>query len=230
MILREYVKGDISLNKKSYTSTIITIFIAVVILSSFVFGVSSYYENYRDKIFKSTGGYHFRIVSTISSNDAKNLQSNRYIKKLGLFNTKDIDESFGSKKKIKLFQMDDNSLSTIKSWLKEGKIPKANEIMISDDMAREINKNINDTLEVKGNKYIISGIFYDTTYEYEELYNIFLNVEQDILLKSGEELSSFMWYKNIFKTYNLSNKIIKLKAIYISNTNTCRHAFVSRDS
>ncbi|WP_029452912.1 FtsX-like permease family protein [Clostridium algidicarnis] len=208
MILREYVKGDISLNKKSYISTIITIFLAVVILSTFVFGVSSYYKSYRDIIGKSTGGYHFRIVNTISSNDAKSLQSNRYIKKLGLFNNKVIEEGFGSKEKTELFEMDENSLSTIESWLKEGSLPSPNEIMISNDMAREINKNINDNLEVNGNNYMISGIYYDTTYEYEEFYNIFLNVEQDKLLESGEELSPFIWYKNIFKTYSLSEEIV----------------------
>ncbi|MBB6697745.1 ABC transporter permease [Clostridium algidicarnis] len=208
MILREYVKGDISLNKKSYISTIITIFLAVVILSTFVFGVSSYYKSYRDIIGKSTGGYHFRIVNTISSNDAKSLQSNRYIKKLGLFNNKVIEEGFGSKEKTELFEMDENSLSTIESWLKEGSLPSPNEIMISNDMAREINKNINDNLEVNGNNYIISGIYYDTTYEYEEFYNIFLNVQQDKLLESGEELSPFIWYKNIFKTYSLIEEIV----------------------
>lgn len=209
MILHEYVKGDISLNKKSYISTIITIFLAVVILSTFVFGVSSYYKSYRDIIGKSTGGYHFRIVNTISSNDAKNLQSNRYIKKLGLFNNKVIEEGFGSKEKTELFKMDNNSLSTIESWLKEGSLPKPNEIMISNDMAREINKNINDNLEVNGNNHMISGIYYDTTYEYEKFYNIFLNVEQDKLLESGEELSPFIWYKSIFKTYSLSEEIVK---------------------
>ncbi|WP_313233834.1 FtsX-like permease family protein [Tissierella praeacuta] len=217
MILHEYVKGDISLNKKSYTSTIITIFLAVVILSTFVFGVSSYYKCYRDIIGKSTGGYHFRIVNSISSNDAKNLQENRYIKKLGLFNNKVIDEGFGSKEKTKLSQMDNNALSTIESWLKEGSLPKPNEIMISNDMAKEINKNVSDTLEVNGNNYIISGIYYDTTYEYQNFYNIFLNVEQDKLLESGEELSPFIWYKNIFKTYSLSKEIVNnLETEYIT--------------
>lgn len=208
MILREYVKGDIILNRKSYKSTIITIFLAVIILSTFVFGVSSYYKSYRDLIGNSTGGYHFRIVNNISSNDAKNLQENRYIKKLGLFNNKVLDQSFGSKEKTMFFKMDENSLSTIESWLKEGSLPKPNEIMISNSMARETNKTINDTLEVDGNSYKISGIYYDITYEYDEMYNIYLNVEQDKLLESKDELSPFIWYKNIFKTYSLSEEIM----------------------
>ncbi len=208
MIFKEYIKGDIRLNKKSYTSTIITIFLAVLILSTFVFGVSSYYKSYRDIIDKSTGGYHFRIVNRISSKDAKSLTANRYIKKLGLYNNKVINQGFGSKEKSKLFKMDENVLSTIESWLKKGELPKPNQIMISNDMAREIKKDVNDTLELEGNNYIISGIYYDTTYEYQEFYNMFLNVEQETLIESGEELSPFIWYKNIFKTYDLSKKIV----------------------
>lgn len=208
MILHEYVKGDIRLNRKSYRSTIITIFLAVIILSTFVFGVSSYYKSYRDSVGDSTGSYHFRLINSISNKDAKSLQSNRYIKKLGLFNSKVLDKSFGSKEKTILYKMDENSLSTIESWLKEGSLPKPNEIMISNSMAKETNKIINDTLEVDGNKYKISGIYYDITYEYDEMYSIYLNIEQDKLLQSEEELYPFIWYKNIFKTYSLSEEIM----------------------
>lgn len=208
-ILKEYVKGDIKNNRKSYNSTILTIFLAVLILSTFVFGVSSYYKSYRDTIAESTGGYHFRIVNRISSKDSNNLIANRYIKKVGFFNTREVEEGFGSKGKTKLFKMDDNALSIIKSWLKEGELPKDGEVMISNDMAREIGKSSGDNIEFGGNIYIISGIYYDTTYEYQEFYNIFLKVSQDALLQSGEELSPFIWYKNIFRTYSLSEQVVE---------------------
>ncbi len=208
-ILKEYVKGDIKNNRKSYNSTILTIFLAVLILSTFVFGVSSYYKSYRDTIAESTGGYHFRIVNGISSKDSNNLIANRYIKKVGFFNTREVEEGFGSKGKTKLFKMDDNALSIIKSWLKEGELPKDGEVMISNDMAREIVKSSGDNIEFGGNIYKISGIYYDTTYEYQEFYNIFLKVSQDALLQSGEELSPFIWYKNIFRTYSLSEQVVE---------------------
>lgn len=208
-ILKEYIKGDVKTNRKSYNSTIITIFLAVLILSTFVFGISSYYKSYRDVIANSTGGYHFRIVNRISNYDANNLVSNRHIKKIGFFNTKELNQGFGSKEKTKLFQMDDNALSTIKSWLKEGTLPKNGEVMISNDMAREIGKTVGDNIESEGNIYYIAGIYYDTTYEYQEFYNIFLNVNQNNLLESGEELSPFIWYKNIFRTYSLSKELVE---------------------
>ena len=207
-IFKEYIKEDIENNRKSYNSTRITIFLAVLILSTFLFGVSSYFESYRDLISKNTGGYHFRIISPISNEDANNLIFNRHIEKVGFFNIIDLKESFGSKAKTKLFKMDDNALSTIKSWLKQGRLPKGGEIMISNDMAREIGKTVGDNIEFGGNTYNIAGIYYDTTYEYQEFYNIFLNVDQNSLLNSGEELSPFIWYKNIFRTYSLSEQIL----------------------
>ena len=128
-IYKEYIKGDIENNRKSYNSTRITIFLAVLILSTFLFGVSSYFESYRDLISKNTGGYHFRIISPISNKDANNLTFNRHIEKVGFFNIIDLKESFGSKAKTKLFKMDDNAFSTIKSWLKQGRLPEDGEII-----------------------------------------------------------------------------------------------------
>lgn len=209
MIFNKYVLGDISINKKSYISTIITIFLAVVILSTFIFGVSSYYKSYRDLIANTTGGYHFRIVNEISKNDALSLKNNRNINKLGLFNTSIIDESFGSKPKLMLFRMDENSLSTLSSWIKEGSLPKEGEVMISNDMSREINKNINDLITIDNKTYPISGIYYDITYEFHELYNVYLNINQDKLLEEYDEFIPFIWYKNIFKTYYLSEEIME---------------------
>ncbi|MBW4828472.1 MAG: hypothetical protein KZY61_10905 [Clostridiaceae bacterium] len=208
-ILKEYVKGDIKTNRKNYNSTITTIFLAVLILSTFVFGISSYYKSYRDVIANSTGGYHFRIVNRISNQDANNLVSNRHIKKIGFFNTKELNQGFGSKEKTKLFQMDDNALSIIRSWLKKGTLPKDGEVIISNDMSKETGKSLGDNIELDDQIYNISGIYCDTTYEYQEFYNIFLNVNQANLLQSEEELSPFIWYKNIFRTYNLSEELME---------------------
>lgn len=229
-IFKEYIKGDIKNNRKSYNSTRITIFLAVLILSTFLFGVSSYFESYKDLIFKNTGGYHFRIINPIPNKDANNLIFNRHIEKVGFFNTIDLKESFGSKAKTRLFKMDDNALSTIKSWLKQGRLPEDGEIMISNDMAREIGKTVGDSIEFGGNTYNIVGIYYDTNYEYQEFYNIFLNVNQNSLLNCGEELSSFIWYKNIYRTYSLSEQILdnlETKDItYVYNDLYLNRAFV----
>lgn len=208
-IFKTYVKGDIKNNRKSYNSTRITIFLAVVILSTFVFGVASYFKSYIDMLNHNIGGAHFRIISTISSKDANNLVSNRHIKKIGFFNIKEIKEGFGSKEKAKLFRMDDNAISTMKSSLKEGELPKEGQVMISDNMSREIGKGLGDNIEVENKIYHISGIHYDTTHEYKNFYNIYINVSQDTLLHSKEELSPFIWYKNIYRTYGLSEKIIE---------------------
>lgn len=229
-IFKEYIKGDIKNNRKSYNSTRITIFLAVLILSTFVFGVSSYFQSYRDIISKNTGGYHFRIISPISNKDANNLIFNRHIEKIGFFNTMDLKESFQYKAETRLFKMDDNAFSTIKSWLKQGELPKAGEIIISNDMAREIGKTVGDSIEFGGNSYNITGIYYDTNYEYQEFYNIFLNANQSSLLNSGEELSLFIWYKNIFRTYSLSEQILdnlETKDItYVYNMMYLNRAFV----
>ena len=229
-IYKKYIKGDIENNRKSYNSTRITIFLAVLILSTFLFGVSSYFESYRDLISKNTGGYHFRIISPISNKDANNLTFNRHIEKVGFFNTIDLKESFGSKAKTKLFKMDDNAFSTIKSWLKQGRLPEDGEIIISNDMAREIGKTVGDSIEFGGNTYNIVGIYYDTTYEYQEFYNIFLNVNQNSLLNNGEELSPFIWYRSIFRTYSLSEQILdnlETKDItYVYNMVYLNRAFV----
>ena len=48
------------------------------------------------------------------------------------------DIKIGSKEKTKLFKMDDNAMSTMEYSLKEGKLPKDGQVMISDDMAKEI--------------------------------------------------------------------------------------------
>ena len=207
-IFKEYIKGDIKNNRKNYNSTRITIFLAVLILSTFSFAVASYFKSNTDKIAEFTGGYHFRIFDTISSKDANNLVSNRHIKKVGFLDTKEIEEGFGSKEKTKLLKMDDNTLSTIKSSLKEGELPKDGEIMISDRMAREIEKSVGNNLEIENNAHYISGIYYDTVDENQNSYRIYLNANQESLLESGEELSSFIWYKNVLKTYDLSEKII----------------------
>lgn len=47
-IFKEYIKGDIKNNRKSYNSTRITIFLAVLILSTFLFGVFSYFKSFMD--------------------------------------------------------------------------------------------------------------------------------------------------------------------------------------
>jgi len=154
------------------------------------------------------GGSQFRIISTISSQDANNLVSNRHIEKVGFFNTKELEKGFGSKEKTKLFKMDDNAMSTREFSLKEGKLPKDGQVMISDDMAKEIGKHLGDNIEIEDKIYHISGIYYGTTHGYQNFYNIYLNVSQEILLESGEELSPFIWYKNIYRTYSLSEEIM----------------------
>ncbi len=209
MILKDYVKGELRKNKKIYKSTVITIFLAVLVLATFVFGVFSYYKSYRDLIGKTTGGYHFRIVSEISKKDAKSLRNNRHIKKLGLFSSELLGGGFGSKEKLMLLKMDDNAFSTIESWIKEGSLPRENEIMVSNDMARELGKSIGDRLEIKGEAYKISAIYYDITYEFDEVYNVYLNIPQEKLLASEESFSPFIWYKNIFRTYSLSEKLME---------------------
>ncbi len=73
-------------------------------------------------------------------------------------NTIVLEESFGSKAKTKLFKMDDNAFSTIKSWLKQGRLPEDGEIIISNDMAREIGKTVGDSIKFGGNTYNIAGI------------------------------------------------------------------------
>ncbi|MEW8973392.1 MAG: ABC transporter permease, partial [Tissierellaceae bacterium] len=229
-ILKEYIKGDIENNKKSYNSTIITIFLAVVILSTFVFGVSSYFKSDIDMVTESIGGYHFRIISRISSKDANNLVSNRHIKKLGFFNIRELEKGFGSKEKTRIFRMDDNALSTIKSWLKEGTLPKDGQVMISNDMSTEIGKTIGDNIEFEGNEYYISGIYYKRPNEYQNFYSIYLNVNQDTLLHSKEELSTFIWYKNIYRTFSLSKKIMEnfetKDIVYVYNEVYLNRAFV----
>ncbi len=229
-ILKEYIKGDIKNNKKTYNSTIITIFLAVIILSTFVFGVSSYFKSYIEMVTEDIGGYHFKIISRISSKDANNLVSNRHIKKLGFFNTKELEEGFGSKEKAKVYRMDDDALSTIKYLIKEGVLPKDGQVMISNDMSKETGKTIGDNIELEGNAYYISGIYYDRTYEHQNFYNIYLNVNQDTLLHSKEELSPFICYKNIYRTFSLSRKIMEnletKDVVYVYNEVYLDRAFV----
>src|SRR5699024_7211654 len=196
-IFKEYIKGDIKNNRKSYNSTRITIFLAVLILSNFVCGVLSYYNTVKDMPSDNMAGAQFRIISTISSQDANNLVSNRHIKKIGFFNTKELEEGFGPKEKTKLFKMDDNAMSTMEFSLKEGKLHKDGKVMISDDMAKEIGKYLGDNIEIEDKIYHISGIYYDAIHGYQNFYNIYLNVSQRVLLESGKELSPFIWYKNI---------------------------------
>ena len=207
-ILKEYVKGDIKNNRKSYNSTRITIFLAVVILSTFLFGVFSYFKSFLDMPDSNMGGSHFRIISEISNKDANNLVLNRHIDKIGFFNTRELDLGFGSREKTKILNMDDNALSTVKSSIKEGELPKNGQVMLSDNMTREIGKEIGDNIEIEENTYYISGIYYDKTPEYQGFYQIYLNSSQDTLLHSKQSLSPFIWYKNIRKTYNLSQEII----------------------
>lgn len=208
-IFKEYVKGDIKNNRKSYNSTRITIFLAVLILSTFIFGVFSYFKSYLNIPNVNIGDSHFRIISTISSKDANDLVSNRHIDKIGFFNVKEIEEGFGSKEKTKLFKMDNNTLSIKKSALKEGSLPQNSQVMINEDMSKGIGKNIGDKIEIKGKEYYISGIFYNDIHEYEDFYNVYLNVNQETLLNSKEELSPFIWYKNIYRTYSLSEEIME---------------------
>lgn len=207
-IFKEYVKGDIKNNRKNYNSTRITIFLAVLILSTFASGVFSYFKSFMDMPVDNMGRSQFKIISPISSQDANNLVSNRNIKKVGFFNTKEIEEGFGSKDKTKLFKMDDNAMSTMEFSLKEGKLPKDGQVMISDDMAKEIGRNLGDNVEIEDKTYYISGIYYNTIHGYQNLYNIYLNVSQKVLLESGQELSPFIWYKNIYRTYSLSEEIM----------------------
>lgn len=209
MIFREYLRGDLKLNRKSYKSSILTIFLAVVILSSFSLGLMSYFTSFRNMVGRHTGGYHFRIVSTISSEDANKLMGNRYIEKLGFFYNKTLPDSFGSKDETLLASMDENALTTIESWLLEGSMPHVGELLISNYMAKEIGKSIGDSIELAGKTYPIAGIYKDSGYDYERHYTVFLNSDQESLLKSGQELSPFFWFKNVFSTYRISEKIME---------------------
>lgn len=208
MIFPEYIKGDIRVNKKSYTSTMITIFLAVLILSNFTFGIVSYFNSFRNMIKDHTAGYHFRILTELETKDANELLGNRHIKKIGFFNKEKLNEGFGSKEETILIRIDDTALETVKFMLKKGNLPKNNEILISDYMEREIDKSIGDILLLDGQAYKVSGIYSDIGYDYEKHYNVFLNQEQSSLLSSGRKLSPFIWYKNIFKTYSTSRNIM----------------------
>lgn len=208
-IFKEYIKGDIKNNRKSYNSTRVTIFLAVLILSTFIFGVFSYFKSYLNMPNINMGDSQFRIISTISSKDANSLITNRHIEKIGFSKTEEIEEGFGSKEKIKLFKMDNDALSIKKPTLKEGSLPQSGQIMINENMSKEIEKNIEDKIEIKGKEYYISGIFYNDMHYYQDLYNVYLNVSQESLLNSKEELSPFIWYKNIYRTYSLSEEIMQ---------------------
>lgn len=208
-IFKEYVKGDIKNNRKSYNSTRITIFLAVLILSTFIFGVFSYFKSYLNMPNINMGDSHFRIISPISSKDSNDLISNRHIAKIGFSKTQEIEEGFGSKEKIKLFKMDNDALNIKKPILKEGSLPQRGEIMISDDMSKEIGKSIGDKIEIEGKEYYISCISYNDVHEYQDFYNVYLNVSQETLLSSKEELSPFIWYKNMYRTYSLSEEVMQ---------------------
>lgn len=209
MIFREYLRGDFKLNSKSYKSSIVTIFLAVLILSSFTIGLMSYFTSFRNLIARHTGGYHFRIISSISSEDANSLLANRYIKKLGFLYNESLPDAFGSKSESLLIRMDENALGTIESWILDGDMPEAGQLLISNYMAKEINKSPGDSLELAGSIYPIAGTYKDPGYDYESHYSIFLNMEQESLLSSGQELSPIFWFKNVFSSYKISGEIME---------------------
>ena len=225
-ILNNFTLKNIKLNKKRSIVTIVGIVLSVALICAVTGMFSSFSKTVSNAIVKSEGDYHVAILD-VDKEDLKYYKYNHDVKKYY------IEKAIGvTEERIPIVAYDQNELDTLN--IEKGRLPKNNnEIIVSSDSPYKLNDTItinayvvpdnyeeflNQEVEIdeeelgeelnvdsteqlkKSLNYKVVGL-YDSNYGMGSLITKLDDMDQALSIK--------LVYKNIRKTYKITNKIKK---------------------
>lgn len=222
-IISELSSAQIKTNKRDTLATTLSIFLAVVLLGTVIFIISTLKANKYEYITTTVGDYHI-CLSDVNSAMLSTL-----------YNSKDIEKvSFD-----KIIQTDLNAVIIEKGAhrlsLKGFKIISGKEanydfeiIAPSRFLKNNPNLRIGSELKVKGKAYIIVGEYDDYAMSFEEsaLIGVLDDEGRDNLLKNEDGIEAYVWYKNPRDAYTLTKQYFdEFKIDYSESLDTGRLYF-----
>ena len=222
-ILNSFTLKNIKLNKKRSIVTIIGIVLSTALICTVAGMFSSFSKTVSNAIVKSEGDYHVAILD-VNKEDLKYYMYNHDVKKYY------VEKAIGvTEEEAPIIAYDQNELDTLN--IEKGRLPKNdNEIIVSSDSAYKLNDNItidayvvpdnyekllNKPVEIDetelGEELEVNNVNQTLTYKVVGLYdsNYGMGTLITKLDNPDKALSIKLVYKNIRKTYKITNKIKK---------------------
>lgn len=213
-ISNKYIKNSLVREKNKLVPIKITIIVAVIALSVFIFTMGSTIKNSREIAIKSYGDYHAAISVEMDSSKVELLEKNVSIDKIAYGKT--LDDEYGMENDFiyKINVADSNFIDLISTKLINGKIPeKVSEVIIPFSLSQDLNLRNGDLLKTKTKngeikEYIVTGNYDHSTYTWDNEIILYTFDEPENIKNTANAIT--LWYKDKSETYDITPKIYSL--------------------
>ena len=209
-IIRELAASVVNAGKKDALAVKTSILLAVIMMGSILFDITSFRKAEAEYFIANQGDYHASITEVdVSFYDA--LKKNPAIEKIAF------DRIVKTDRNAVIYERDDyfNQLKGYEPV--EGRRPeKDDELLVPDSfLKRNRDLHLNSTLEAEGKTYRIVGVYENNEISFDESYLIghLGDVSKDMLYNDSSGVEAYIWYKNPRDTYTLTREILQTRGI-----------------
>ncbi|WP_054251425.1 ABC transporter permease [Neofamilia massiliensis] len=206
-----YIYSSLKRDKESIKALKISIFIAVLSLSIFLFIFSSFVKNDQEAALDMYGDFQVLIFNDLNSAKVKILENNVNIEKLAFASRKDNFHIKNTDMDIELTAADSNYNEIVKKTLVDGRVAeKSDEILLPVDTARDYGFKLGDKLVVidsDGKEFsnTLVGLVDFDTLSWEKETIAYTYRDQEEIKNSANQIA--IWYKNIRDAYKVTPQL-----------------------
>lgn len=197
-IINELAKTSIERNKKDTLATKLSILMAVILLGSIIFIISSNKSDEYNYIKTFLGDYHVSLSQV-------NEKMYDYILNWDKVNKLEFTKSTDTNLNAVLYEKNSNSWEINSIEITKGRKPeKTNEIIVPNRFLVDNKEySLNSHILIHDKQYEIVGTFDDSSVSFETsvFYGILDDLSKESLFKSNDSISVDIWYQNPRDTY-----------------------------
>ncbi|MEJ8786160.1 ABC transporter permease [Peptoniphilus sp. HCN-40583] len=209
-IIGELAASVVNAGKKDALAVKTSILLAVIMMGSIVFDVTSFRKAEAEYFIANQGDYHASIAE-VDGSFYDELKKNPGIEKMAF------DRIVKTDRNAVIYEREDcfNHLKGFEPV--EGRRPeKDDELLVPDSfLMRNRDLHLNSTLEAEGKTYRIVGVYENPEISFDESYLIgrLGDVSKDELFEGSSGIEAYIWYKNPRDTYTLTREILQKRGI-----------------
>lgn len=210
-IYDEYIDNSLKKKKFSIRPLKISIFIAVLALSIFIFIMGSILESEKISSKEIFGDYHV-ILKADFKDKISLIADNVNVEKIGFLEEKPPEKVKNSNLKLKIFLLDENYSEILASRVKKGKLPENdNEIVLPILSAKDLGLKIGDFFKTENEgkeiTYRLVGLSDGYVGSWEDEIICYGYKPAEVLKNNPTQIA--IWYKNIKDTFKITPKIVE---------------------
>lgn len=209
-IIGELAASVVNAGKKDALAVKTSILLAVIMMGSILFDITSFRKAEAEYFIANQGNYHASITE-VDASFYDELKKNPGIEKMAF------DRIVKTDRNAVIYERDDyfNQLESFKPV--EGRRPeKDDELLVPDSfLKRNRDLHLNSTLEAEGKTYRIVGIYENNDRSFDEAYLVghLSKASKDELFEGSSGIEAYIWYKNPRDTYTLTREILQKQGI-----------------